>query len=164
MTPGLVNPGQCGTTWCLCATWRQSLELRGTTGHDDDDDGDGDGDDRWNLWYSIRYFLCGLQGPAWSVGSYSRSPLGRGIFQNTFHKISQMRGRPRVYICSPRRRTFQCMTAPLLSILGGLSQFLITYLLGSALLCCQLCHFVSWYKEPNGMHMLRNIQWWANLL
>ena len=29
-----VNPGQCGTTWCLCATWQQSLELRGTTGHD----------------------------------------------------------------------------------------------------------------------------------
>ena len=41
---GLVNPGQCGTTWCLCATWRQSLELRGTTGHDGD--GDSDGDDR----------------------------------------------------------------------------------------------------------------------
>ena len=26
-----VNPGQCGNTWCLCATWRQSLEPRGTT-------------------------------------------------------------------------------------------------------------------------------------
>ena len=42
-------------------------------------------------------FRCELRGPAWAVGSYSIGLPAGGIFQNTFNKISRIRGRPRVY-------------------------------------------------------------------
>ena len=41
-------------------------------------------------------FLSELRGPAWAVGSYSIGPPARGIFQNTFNKISGVIGHPRV--------------------------------------------------------------------